>query len=293
MSILRLLSALVFSVCALTAHANNSHTSRSWVEDPTGLMTLDQIKLEQQQPLESKFFSRGYSRSTFWIRLEINPDQFQGLRPEDHLVIRIRPPYLDHLQLFDPLDSSAKQRVTGQSYDWKNDELQSLNLNFVIPLGSEPRDVWLKIRTDKSTFVGGISLTGNITTTNNQLYVGDTVTLTNGTTLRSNQGSIEMITGTHGSVVGINGTLFSFGVGATGLGNSLGNLGGRVSRDQPPANNGIINSIHGIQHAKLNEWVDKSNSYAKESAVEAGDVQIGDLKTVDCEPNLNDNCRIN
>ena len=149
------------------------------------------------------------------------------------------------------------------------------------------------ISPDRSTFVGSISLVGNITTTNNQLYVGDTINLTNGTTLRSNLGTIEMITGTHGSVVGLNGVLFSFGLNATGLGSSLGTLGGRVSRDQPVQNNGITNSQHAILHSKLNDWVDKSNTTYRDSSTEAGEVQIGDLKTVNCEPNLDDNCRIN
>lgn len=138
-------------MCTIVANANESIGDRSWVEDPGGKMTLEEVKDAKQNPLEGKFFSRGYSQSTFWVRIRIDPGRFKLNNPDDHLVIRIRPPYMDNIQLLDPLDLSGNKRITGQSHDWKNDELQSLNLSFVIPVGKEPRDVWLRIRTDKST----------------------------------------------------------------------------------------------------------------------------------------------
>lgn len=155
MYIQRILCGLVLSICLLIgqsiAQTNDLASGRGWVEDPAGTMTLEEVKLAKQIPLDGKFFSRGYSQSTFWIRLKVDPQKFEGLKPDDHLVIRIRPPYWDHVELFDPLDSSDRKRITGQNYDWKKDELQSLNLNFVIPLGAQARDIWLKVRTDKST----------------------------------------------------------------------------------------------------------------------------------------------
>ena len=151
------------------------------------------------------------------------------------------------------------------------------------------------ISPDRSTYVGSITLTGNITTTNNQMFVGDTVTLANGTTLRSNLGSIEMITGTHGGgVVGLSGAQFSFGTSASGFGSVLGQLGAKFFRDQSPVQTtGLVNSYHGMQHVQLNEWVDRTNRSAKDNLAEAADVQIGDLKTVNCDPSVDENCRIN
>lgn len=151
MNFQRFFLSFLFLICAFVANANEPIGDRSWVEDPSGKMTLEEVKTAEQKPLEGKFFSRGYSQSTFWVRIRIDPSRFKLINPDDRLIIRIRPPYIDNIELFDPLDNSEKKRITGQSHDWKHDELQSLNLNFVIPVGKEPRDIWLRIRTDKST----------------------------------------------------------------------------------------------------------------------------------------------
>ncbi len=151
MNFQRFFLSFLFLICAFVANANEPIGDRSWVEDPSGKMTLEEVKTAEQNPLEGKFFSRGYSQSTFWVRIRIDPSRFKLINPDDRLIIRIRPPYIDNIELFDPLDNSEKKRITGQSHDWKHDELQSLNLNFVIPVGKEPRDIWLRIRTDKST----------------------------------------------------------------------------------------------------------------------------------------------
>lgn len=57
----------------------------------------------------------------------------------------------DQIQLFDPLDQKNTPCFTGDYFDWANDEYRSLNLNFVIPIGDEPRDIWLKLNTHQST----------------------------------------------------------------------------------------------------------------------------------------------
>lgn len=125
-------------------------TERSWVEDPSGQMTLDDIKQAQQTPFSGVMLSRGYSDSFFWLRLRIDPAKLRNTLVED-LVIRLRPPYLDQIWLYDPLATDDRERVTGDYYDWSDDEYQSLNLNFVIPVGTEPRDIWLRLKTSTST----------------------------------------------------------------------------------------------------------------------------------------------
>ena len=67
------------------------------------------------------------------------------------LVVRIRPPYQDQIWIYDPLAAKDQVRVTGDYYDWAKDEYRSLNLNFVIPVGSEPRDIWFRIKASVST----------------------------------------------------------------------------------------------------------------------------------------------
>jgi signal transduction histidine kinase len=125
-------------------------TERGWVEDPSGQMTLDDVKQAQQTPFSGVMFSQGYSESFYWVRLHLDPTRLRN-RSVQNLVIRLRPPYLDHIWLYDSLATDDRVRVTGDYYDWTDDEYQSLNLNFVIPVGTDPRDVWLRLKASAST----------------------------------------------------------------------------------------------------------------------------------------------
>lgn len=146
----KILLAIFLAIVTSLASASDWVIERSWVEDPTGTMTLAEVQQMPTTPLVGKMFTQGYSYATFWIRLRIDPTQ-QGLSPTDKLVVRIRPPYQDQIRLFDPLAPQDKVRITGDHYDWADDEYRSLNLNFVIPAGEQPRDIWLSLKASLST----------------------------------------------------------------------------------------------------------------------------------------------
>lgn len=150
-----MLRQIIFSLLLLfnstLALAADLVVERSWVEDPQGSMTLAQVQAAQPQPMASVYFNKGFQTSTFWIRLRLDPAQAPSLPPDTPLVIRIRPVYLDDIQLFDPLSPTDKPRHTGDRHAWMDDEYQSLNLNFQIPLGAKPREIWLRLTTTTST----------------------------------------------------------------------------------------------------------------------------------------------
>jgi signal transduction histidine kinase len=148
--IYKYLLSLIILLCALTAQANGLVIERGWVEDPGGTLTLSEIKQLQETPLTAKLFSKGYSQSAFWLRLRIDPSQIKDTSAQN-LVVRMRPPYQDQIWIFDSLAPKDKVRVTGDYYDWADDEYRSLNLNFVIPVGIEPRDIWFRIKASVST----------------------------------------------------------------------------------------------------------------------------------------------
>jgi len=148
--ILRYLFSLMILLCAFTAQANDLVTERGWVEDPSGAMSLSEIKKAKESPLTTQLFSKGYSQSAFWIRMRIDPSRLEDSSVQT-LVVRIRPPYQDQIWIYDSLAAKDKVRVTGDYYDWAKDEYRSLNLNFVIPVGSEPRDIWFRIKASVST----------------------------------------------------------------------------------------------------------------------------------------------
>lgn len=148
--IYKYLLSLIILLCAFAAQANDLVIERGWVEDPSGKMTLSEIQQLQEMPLTAKLFSKGYSQSAFWLRLRIDPSQIKDTSAQ-HLVVRMRPPYQDQIWIFDSLAPKDKVRVTGDYYDWADDEYRSLNLNFVIPVGTEPRDIWFRIKASVST----------------------------------------------------------------------------------------------------------------------------------------------
>lgn len=144
------LLCLLLVLSAFSVQASGVDTDRAWVQDPSGQMTLADVKRAEQVPLDDMMFSQGYSQSVYWIRLRIDPRKLEDMSVRD-LVVRLRPPYQDQIRLYDPLATDDSVRVTGDDYDWANDEYQSLNLNFVIPVGKDPRDVWLRLKASAST----------------------------------------------------------------------------------------------------------------------------------------------
>lgn len=147
----KIFCALSLLICAVVAQAHDMTTERSWVEDPTGSMSLAEARQAPATPFDGKIFTQGFSRSAYWIRLHINPSLSTAQSADERLVIRIRPPFQDQVWLYDPLARNDQVRTTGDYFDWEQDEYQSLNLNFIVPLGKEPRDVWLRLVTNQST----------------------------------------------------------------------------------------------------------------------------------------------
>ena len=146
------LCSLGLLLCIPLVQANNYVAERSWIEDSSNSMTLEQVQALPQNRLQDNLFGTGFSRSTFWIRLQIDPSRLPISKSDESLVIRIRPVYQDEVWIYDSLSPQDKERVTGDYHDWADDEWQSLNLNFVIPLGKAPRDVWLKLRTHQALY---------------------------------------------------------------------------------------------------------------------------------------------
>lgn len=151
MFILRLFCFFLLFALNVQARAGELIIERAWVQDVSNTMTLAQAKQANQISFDSKLFSQGFSQSAYWIRLRIDPSARSDLKPDEKLVVRIRPPYQDQVWFYDSLEKEDSIRVTGDYFDWEKDEYQSLNLNFILPLGEEPRDVWLKLKTNQST----------------------------------------------------------------------------------------------------------------------------------------------
>jgi signal transduction histidine kinase len=146
-AVLRLLVACC--LCGLLwpalGHAQDHILEKAYWTDTTGTATFEQARAASYTPYTG-VLSKGFTRDVQWVRLRIAGVP-QG--ETDTLVLRIRPIYLDEIQLYDPLQPTAghSPRTTGDLSPWKSSEFDSLHHNFVIPAQQTSREVWLRLST--------------------------------------------------------------------------------------------------------------------------------------------------
>ena len=127
------------------ASAQDYITQRAWLEDPTGRMTWQEA---QQAPAQSYTgtLSKGFGHSAIWLRVRVDPSvSNSSAAPSDPLVLRIRPVYLDDIQVYDPLAPNGLAGRTGDIHHPRGDKLQSLSFLVPIARGEQPRDIWLRL----------------------------------------------------------------------------------------------------------------------------------------------------
>ena len=132
-----------------TGCANDQITSRAYYEDIGRGMTFDEVQRQNFHDYEG-ILSLGYLKSAIWIHLKIDPVE---TAKDSFLVLRMRPGFLDKVELFDPVFHSLGQEVTGDEQPIGPQNYESLLLNFVMPIGEVPRDVWLRVTSSSTMFL--------------------------------------------------------------------------------------------------------------------------------------------
>jgi signal transduction histidine kinase len=138
----------------LANHAwNVSHdqvVERAWLEDPSGQLTLEQVRQLPTQPFTG-VLSAGFGHSAIWVRLRIDPQsQPLGKHEPDRSVLRIRPVYLDEVQVFDPSRSEPLLGVVGDHIHPREAELDGLDFAISMDRGTAPRDLWLRLKSSST-----------------------------------------------------------------------------------------------------------------------------------------------
>jgi signal transduction histidine kinase len=129
---------------------HNHISQRAYWEDTSDQATWQQAQAQKFTPYEG-ILSRGYTPHPIWVQLHITPSPSSNA--DDKLILRLRPIYLDAITLYDPLDTSAKPRITGDQTEYRNEEYKSLSHTFVIPAGNQPRTVWLQLKATSTTLM--------------------------------------------------------------------------------------------------------------------------------------------
>jgi signal transduction histidine kinase len=161
-ALIRLGLCLVLWLPFLVA-AQDAIQARSYLEDSSSVLQLSDVQTADAAGRFKPYsgpLNRGYSASAFWIKLNIQPGQmpeprnlFDSTQLGGHLILRIRPAYLDEIALYDPLEPQARPRFVGDRHSLADAQYRSLNHNFVIPAGTQPRVIWLRLKTNSSNLM--------------------------------------------------------------------------------------------------------------------------------------------
>lgn len=120
---------------------------QAFVLDPSGQMTLEQAQL-QPETAYAGTLRRLLDPSVVWLRLRVAPPADDGAAaaavPAAHERLRIVPAWSQSLSLYDPLQRDASGRVSRQ--DMPPAQALFTVHALSIPVGTEARDLWLRLQ---------------------------------------------------------------------------------------------------------------------------------------------------
>ena len=135
----------LFALFSGSVVANGDYIlEQAYYEDKTNSLTIEQVKKEQFQPYDG-WLAKGYSQSTFWIRLSIKPS-------DSELVTRIRPAYAKHIEVYDGINKTPFA-VVGAQHPWVESEMPAYSHNFKLSPDLQERHIYLKVKQPRSYFL--------------------------------------------------------------------------------------------------------------------------------------------
>lgn len=143
-----LITSLLLALTLLIGSASASNRylqGQAYFEDKGNSLTLEEVKKEEFTPFEG-WLAKGYRPSTFWIRLDVRPSV-------NDLVLRIRPVFIEDIQLFDT-SAFDNKRVTGAKYKASDTENQTLNHNFNLGAYDHERQIYIKVKSVRTYLLG-------------------------------------------------------------------------------------------------------------------------------------------
>ncbi|MEN9762441.1 MAG: hypothetical protein RI906_2267 [Pseudomonadota bacterium] len=137
----------VISLLALPARAADLVESRAYWRDASGQADFETARQQTYRDFRG-VFSGGYVSGAHWFRLRIAPSQAASLK------LRVRPFYLDQIQVYDPAvrvaDGSIRVQVTGDLFSAAPGALPALNHVIALPATAQARDIWLRLESSST-----------------------------------------------------------------------------------------------------------------------------------------------
>jgi len=132
----------LFALFTGSAVANGDYIlEQAYYEDKTNSLSIDQVKSESFTPY-SGWLAKGYSQSTFWIRLTIKPSNSE-------LMMRIRPAYAENIEVYDGINKTPFA-VVGAQHSWQESEIPTYSHNFKLSPDLQDRQLFLKVKQPRS-----------------------------------------------------------------------------------------------------------------------------------------------
>lgn len=133
-----LLLWLLLLLPAAAAHTPPA-LQRAVLEDLAGELSVETLAERDFVPVEG-VLSRGYSGSTWWLRLQLPP--LQG----EHWLLRVRPTYLDHIEVYLPADDGWRRVDIGDRAALAHRGLPSQFPNLRLAPSPSPRTLYLRVQ---------------------------------------------------------------------------------------------------------------------------------------------------
>lgn len=148
----RLLCLAYWLGLATAAWAGPHHDhvlERSIWEDTSAAVAIEQAVQAPYQALpNTTLLRKGYSESAFWLRLRL------PWPSESPLVLRIQPPYLDEVRLFESTPSGWRERVAGDRYPHSARESADVAFTFAVQANDHNQGVfYLRMQTTSSSII--------------------------------------------------------------------------------------------------------------------------------------------
>jgi signal transduction histidine kinase len=140
----------------VVAQTHHDHVlERAIWEDATAAVPIEQAVQASFAPLpNTSLIRRGYSDAAFWIRLRL------PWPSETPLILRIQPPYLDEVRLFESTASGWRERVAGDHHPSASRESADVAFNFEVQTNAHNQGVfYLRLQTTSSSIIDIQALT--------------------------------------------------------------------------------------------------------------------------------------
>jgi signal transduction histidine kinase len=138
-------AGFLLSLMGCTAIATTSterlFESAQWWMDASGQATLKDVQQVSDWQALPEWKSWGFGTETIWIRMEVKAARSDERTP---WVVRVRPPFLDYVTLYDPTTGLVLR--SGDAVPPDSDGLTSINFTLQIPSLPQERIIYLQLK---------------------------------------------------------------------------------------------------------------------------------------------------